>query len=219
MDDGSGPECAAVLDALEREEVAWLNVLRHTQNAGKGVAVRTGFEAAGHAGHTHAVQIDADGQHDVRDIPRMLELSRQSPCALVTGTPVYDGSVPRSRLYGRWVTHLWVWVHTLSTSIRDSMCGFRVYPLEASLRICRTQTIGSRMDFDTEIMVRMYWEGTPVIGTPTHVRYPVDGVSHFALFMDNLRISRMHTRLFFGMLWRLPRLVRRKLASPRRAHA
>ncbi|MGH8519444.1 MAG: glycosyltransferase family 2 protein, partial [Panacagrimonas sp.] len=31
VDDGSGPECAAVLDALEREEVAWLNVLRHTQ--------------------------------------------------------------------------------------------------------------------------------------------------------------------------------------------
>lgn len=210
VDDGSGAQSRPVLDALEQHESSWLRVLRLDSNQGKGAAVRAGFDAAAAARFSHAVQIDADGQHEVQDIPRLLALARRHPDALVTGTPVFDQSIPRGRLYGRWVTHIWVWIHTLSTSIRDSMCGFRVYPLAASLEVWRTQTVGRRMDFDTEIMVRLYWAGTPVIGMPTQVRYPADGVSHFSMWKDNLRISRMHTRLFFGMLWRLPRLLRRK---------
>ena len=38
-------------------------------------------------------------------------------------------------------------------------------------------------------------------------RYPADGLSHFKLLEDNVRISWMHTRLFFGMLLRLPLLL------------
>lgn len=219
VDDGSGAQSRPVLDELAQRESSWLRVLRHESNQGKGAAVRTGFEAALAARHTHAVQIDADGQHEAQDIPRMLALARRNPAALVTGTPVFDQSIPRGRLYGRWVTHVWVWIHTLSTSIRDSMCGFRVYPLHASLEIWRTQTVGRRMDFDTEILVRLYWAGTPVVGMPTRVRYPADGVSHFAMWKDNVRISRMHTRLFFGMLRRLPRLLARKFVARDRVTA
>lgn len=210
VDDGSGASGAPVLAQLARDEAGWLRVLRLDANQGKGVAVMRGFESAAADGYTHAVQIDADGQHDVADIPRLLALARAQPEALITGVPIFDDGVPRSRLYGRWVTHVWVWVHTLSLSIRDSMCGFRVYPLAPSLHVWRTQTVGRRMDFDTEILVRLYWLGTEVIGLPTRVRYPADGVSHFDLWRDNLRISRMHTRLLLGMLRRLPRLLARK---------
>jgi hypothetical protein len=101
-------------------------------------------------------------------------------------------------------------VNTLSFSIRDSMCGFRVYPLAETLRVWDANRIGTRMDFDTEILVRLYWQGLEVINLPTRVTYPIDGVSHFRLWRDNLRISWMHTRLFFGMLLRLPRLMMRK---------
>ncbi len=69
--------------------------------------------------------------------------------------------------------------------------------------------IGQRMDFDTEIMVRLYWAGTPSRFIATRVTYPQDGVSHFDALHDNLRISWMHTRLFFGMLPRIPSLLRR----------
>ena len=48
---------------------------------------------------------------------------------------------------------------------------------------------------------------------PTRVRYPEDGVSHFRVWQDNLLISAMHARLFFGMLWRSPRLLWRKVAA------
>lgn len=211
VDDGSHAACAAVLDALAQAESGWVSLLRLNPNQGKGAAVMAGFAAAQAAGYTHGVQFDADGQHTAADVPRLLALAAQHPEALVTGIPQYDASIPKSRLYGRYVTHVWVWINTLSLHIRDSMLGFRVYPLGAALRIWNTQTVGRRMDFDTEIMVRLYWEGTAVVQMPTRVTYPVDGVSHFDVLRDNLRISRMHARLFAGMLWRLPRLLWRRL--------
>lgn len=89
------------------------------------------------------------------------------------------------------------------------MCGFRVYPLAPTLALATRHPIGQRMDFDTEIMVRLYWAGTPSRFIATRVTYPQDGVSHFDALHDNLRISWMHTRLFFGMLPRIPSLLRR----------
>jgi hypothetical protein len=69
--------------------------------------------------------------------------------------------------------------------------------------------ISRRMDFDIDIIVRLYWEGVRVINLPTQVSYPLDGVSHFRMWRDNLMISKIHARLFFGMLARLPGLVLR----------
>ena len=89
--------------------------------------------------------------------------------------------------------------------IRDSMCGFRVYPLAPVLKLIDEETVGRRMDFDPEIIVRLHWRGIGVHNLATPVRYPTDGVSHFDVWRDNVRISRMHTRLFFGMIARLPR--------------
>ena len=170
-------------------------------------------------GFTHALQIDADGQHDVADAARLLEEARRNPAAMVSGEAVYDSSVPRSRRYGRYLTHVWVWINTLSFEIRDSMCGLRVYPLAATCAIWRgTASAGA-------------WISTPrswcasagaACGSsrfPTHVTYPRDGVSHFRMLKDNVHISWMHTRLFFGMLRRLPSLLARRVAhrGPRAA--
>jgi glycosyltransferase involved in cell wall biosynthesis len=210
VDDGSDAGAQQALSLIAARQ-SWVKVLRLPQNGGKGAAVMAGCDAALAAGFTHALQIDADGQHDVADAPRLLEESRRDPAAMVSGEAVYDSSVPRSRRYGRYLTHLWVWINTLSFDIRDSMCGFRVYPLAPSCEIWRQYRIGKRMDFDTEIMVRLHWSGVRIIAVPTRVTYPRDGVSHFKMLEDNVFISRMHTRLFFGMLRRLPMLLGRRL--------
>jgi predicted LPLAT superfamily acyltransferase len=146
------------------------------------------------------VQVDADGQHAIEDIPKLLALAERHPDALISGQPIYDDSIPRSRLYGRWITHVWVWIETLSLQLKDSMCGFRVYPVSPTLRLAARETLGKRMDFDTEVMVRLYWQGNTSVFLPTRVTYPQDGLSHFDALKDNVRISLMHTRLFFGML-------------------
>ncbi len=211
VDDGSNAMCAAVLDRLAAEHPHDVTLLRLAANGGKGGAVLTGLHHLAQHGYSHALQIDADGQHDAADIARFTALSARHPQAVINGCPIYDDSVPKGRLYARYLTHVWVWINTLSFDIRDSMCGFRVYPLAAVTALTARQKIGSRMDFDTEILVRLHWRGMVVINLPTRVRYPSDGVSHFKMWLDNVLISRMHTVLFFGMLWRLPLLLARKL--------
>ncbi len=211
VDDGSEPGCAGVLDALVAADPDGTFLVRLPVNQGKGGAMIAGLTEAGARGYTHALQIDADGQHDTADIPRFLALSRQHPDTLICGTPLYDASVPKGRLYGRYLTHVWVWINTLSLTIRDSMCGFRVYPLPPTLALLEAVSIGRRMDFDVEVLVRLFWRGQRIHNLPTRVRYPTDGVSHFDVVRDNVRISLMHARLFFGMLIRLPMLLWRKV--------
>ncbi|MBZ4400145.1 glycosyltransferase family 2 protein [Myxococcus sp. AS-1-15] len=213
VDDGSEPGCARVLDSLAASDTSGVSVVRLPQNEGKGGAMMAGLKAAQAAGYSHALQIDADGQHDTGDIPRFLELAKGAPDKLVCGTPVYDESVPKGRLYGRYATHIWVWINTLSLAIRDSMCGFRVYPLAPTVALIEQVRIGKRMDFDVEVLVRLYWRGMGILNQPTRVRYPTDGISHFDVLWDNVRISGMHAKLFFGMLARLPLLLWRKVSS------
>ena len=211
VDDGSGERCAAVLQQLAATRPGEVQLLRLPENAGKGAAVVAGLRAAGAQGYSHALQIDADGQHDCADVPAFLAAARANPEAVVNGRPVYDASVPTGRLVGRYATHVWVWINTLSLDIADSMCGFRLYPLAATLALLDQEPVGARMDFDTEILVRLHWRGIAVHNLRTRVTYPADGVSHFRMWRDNARISAMHARLFFGMLRRLPRLLARKV--------
>ncbi len=214
VDDGSSPACAGVIDALAAAEPAWVRVERLPVNRGKGVAVLTGFRAAQRAGFTHAVQIDADCQHHVEDVPRFVAEARLHPEAIVNGVPQYDASVPKARLHGRKITNTLVWLYTLSREIRDSMCGLRVYPLAAAVALDDASPVGRRMQFDTDIIVRLHWAGTSVVNLETPVTYPVDGVSHFDMLRDNLRMTGLHLRLAAGFIVRLPLLLARRLAAP-----
>ena len=217
VDDGSEPGCAAVLDALAAADPRGTFLVRLSENQGKGGAMIAGLQEAGRRGYSHALQIDADGQHDTADLLRFMDLSRTHPDRIICGTPLYDDSVPKARLYGRYLTHVWVWINTLSFAIRDSMCGFRVYPLRPTLALLDRVRIGRRMDFDVEVLVRLVWRGVQIVNVPTRVRYPTDGISHFDPLRDNVRISGMHAKLFFGMLLRSPLLLWRKLRGRREA--
>lgn len=217
VDDGSAEPCATVLDRLVVQHAPDVMLVRLPVNRGKGAAVTAGLRAALAAGHTHGLQIDADGQHDTADLPVFVARARSRPDAVICGCPIYGDDVPRARLYGRYLTHVWVWINTLSLDIRDSMCGLRVYPLGPTVALLDAVSIGRRMDFDSDIMVRLHWRGLRVLNQATRVIYPAGGVSHFRVWGDNIRISLMHARLFFGMLWRAPLLLWRR--SRRRAGA
>jgi len=215
VDDGCSPECARVLDQLS--ELPDVTLLRHQVNRGKGVAVITGFRGAAKLGFTHAIQVDADGQHTLSDARRFVEAARGAPDAVICGRPVFDASIPKSRYYGRYLTHAMVWLETLSFDIVDSMCGFRLYPLKTTLELADQQHIGPRMDFDSEIIVRLHWRQVPMRWLETRVSYPLDGVSHFRMFLDNVRMTALHVRLTLGMLIRLPVLLWRKIARTKPA--
>ena len=209
VDDGSGPECARELDRLTASTPG-TTLVRLPVNLGKGGAVSAGLRAAPAQGYTHALQIDADGQHALYDIPRFIEAARAEPDTVICGKPVFDASMPGSRRYGRYATHVMVWLNTLSFDIPDSMCGFRVYPLKPVMALIDSQRLGSRMDFDVELLVKLHWRAQPMRWLDTPVSYPLDGVSHFRLLRDNVRMVALQTRLAMGMLLRLPLLLSRK---------
>ena len=206
VDDGSHAATRQVLREIDRD-FSRVEVIRRESNGGKGAAMARGFHAAFDRGYTHAIQLDADGQHRAEDGPRLLDEARRSPGALILGRPVFDDDAPGIRRYGRWVTHFWVWLETLSFDIKDALCGFRCYPLEPVVRLYENVEIGHGMVFDTEIAVRLYWDGVPMVNVDTSVSYVRGGVSHFHYVRDNLRIMRLHTVLVFGMLRRLPSLL------------
>ncbi len=208
VDDASSPACAAAMDRLAEAE--HVHLVRLATNQGKGGAVMAGLREARRLGFSHALQVDADGQHDLGDVAVFLAAAEQTPQALICGYPQYDASVPKSRLYARYLTHVWVWINSLSLRIRDGMCGFRVYPLKPTLALIDSARLGRRMDFDPEILVRLAWRNQPMRWLPTRVHYPLDGLSHFRLWQDNALISKMHAKLFFGMLGRAPLILWRR---------
>lgn len=212
VNDGSDAACTAILHQLAQHN-ALVDLVEHPQNLGKGQAVITGLQHAAQRGMSHVLQIDADGQHCWDDVAKFIALSQQHPQAMVIGQPVFDASVPKKRLYGRYVTHFWVWLNSLSFEIKDSMCGFRIYPLAQTMPILNTARFQPRMGFDSEILVRLKWENIQFINVPTKVIYPEHGISHFNVWRDNLGLSKAHARLFAGMLIRLPRLVWHKIKA------
>jgi len=201
VDDGSGEEGRRAAEALAREGLA--RVLRRDQNGGKGAAVKAGLRLAQELGFSHALQIDADGQHDPADIPIFLARSMENPAAAILGYPIFDASTPRGRRAAHGLTNFWTRVETAGPAITDPQCGFRVYPVD---RAVASLPAADRMDFDIEIAVRLAWAGVSIINVPTRVRYlPAEsgGVSHFRPVRDNLAITWMHSRLVLAALWRL----------------
>lgn len=198
VDDASGEQAKPILQHLANTTPA--HIIWRKENGGKGAAVIQGMEAAAKQGYTHALQIDADRQHHFADIPKFLALAEQHPDALICANPIYGADAPKSRRYGRKITNFWNWVHTGSRVIKDGMCGFRLYPLKPTLAIIKQHHIGERMDFDTEILIRLYWSGMPLHWIDSPVRYAEDGISHFKMWRDNWDISKMHSRLFFASL-------------------
>jgi glycosyltransferase involved in cell wall biosynthesis len=215
VDDGSSEPTRAEL-ARTAADFPQVRVHRLERNRGKGAAVMHGFRLARAGGMTHALQIDADAQHDPADVPRFLERARARPDAVIAGRPLFDASAPRARVYGRALTNFWVCIETLSLAVKDAQCGFRLYPLESTCELIDGGGIPTRMDFDIAIIVRLAWRGVPVENLDTRVTYPPGGISHFDMLADNARISLAHTLLVCGMLLRLPLLLARKL-GPRAA--
>lgn len=205
VDDGSDRATVRQLDALAQAE--GFELVRRDENGGKGEAMLTGFAAAEDRGYTHALQVDADGQHDPEDIPRFLACARARPDTLICGAPVFGRDAPRVRVWGRKLTDVVVALETWSTGVRDALCGFRVYPLAKTRAVIDGHRPGARMDFDADLLVALRWSGMPLHFLPTRVRYPETGASHFGYVADNARMVGLHVRLILMMLLRSPILL------------
>jgi glycosyltransferase involved in cell wall biosynthesis len=186
-------------------------VIELPENRGKGAAVLAALSRACVLGWTHAVVFDSDGQHAVEDIPRFMAASKRHPQAMVLGVPVFGEDAPGLRVWGRCIGNWWTNLETLWGGIRDSLYGFRVYPVHKSLQILAGIWGGKRFDFDTQLAVRLYWEGVVPLNISTRVVYrsrKKGGVSHFRYVRDNVLLTLVHVGLVCRALCLIPRLVR-----------
>jgi glycosyltransferase involved in cell wall biosynthesis len=187
-----------------------LRVIVRAKNGGKGAAVLDGLRLAWDEGFRHALVMDADGQHPADRIVEFIELAEAHPDTLILGVPQFGPDAPKARVYGRLGGNTFTEIETLWGGIRDSLFGFRVYPVEATVRLMESIRTARRFDFDTEVAVRLYWQGYRTMNIPVAVRYLTrkeGGVSYFRYLPDNLLLVKTHIRLLFGMLPRLPRLL------------
>ena len=213
--DGSRDGTAEGLLAMAAGD-AGLRVDVLAKNSGKGAAVLHALEAALAQGFTHALTMDADGQHPADRIAALMAESTAHPDAMVLGRPVFDASAPLLRVRGRRVSNAWTNLETLGAGIADSLYGFRVYPIAPLVDIMHRQPWMRRFDFDTEAVVRLAWRGVRPINVDAPVRYlRVDegGVSHFRYGRDNALLTWMHLRLLLGFALRLPSLVVRRITG------
>jgi uncharacterized protein (DUF2062 family) len=191
VDDGSSAPTRDVVDRVDG-----VRVVRHDRNYGKGAALRTGFREAQEAGFSHAVTLDADGQHFPEDIVRLLDAARAEPEAIVLGQrDLRSAGAGFGSRFGCRHSNFWTWIET-GLRLPDTQTGFRCYPL-APIDGLHLTTTG--FDFEIEVLVVAAWNGIPIRSVPVRVFYPPPGehVSHLRPFVDFLRIGRLNTKLVF----------------------
>lgn len=207
--DGSSDGTTEQLTALAKQD-SGIRVFVLPENRGKGAAVLHGLQEAAKEKFTHALTMDADGQHPAGKICEFMIKSIANPSALILGLPQFDSSAPSLRVRGRKVSNWWANLETCWQGIGDSLFGFRVYPIKPLTEIMQANRWMRRFDFDVEAAVRLVWRGVPPINVAAPVKYfnaDEGGVSHFNYVRDNLLLTWMHTRLFCGFVLRLPWLL------------
>lgn len=211
LNDGSTDRTA------ERAREAGAEVVDHPRNLGKGQALLTGWQAALDRGYSHAITIDADGQHKPEDLPVFLAGVEADPDALLVGDrPMTGPHVPRSSRVGRRISDFML-VAAAALELKgqrpDTQCGYRAYPLRHVLGL---PLRGRRFEMEMEVLVRAAWYRVPVKGVPIQVHYPEadERVTHFHKWSDNVRIVGIYTRLMLiRLFWPILR-PRKRLPPP-----
>lgn len=182
------------------------DVVRLPQNGGKAAALRAGFQRATELGFTHAITLDADGQHFAEDLPKFLAAAQAQPEAYLVGVrDLVAAGCPKHRQRSNRISSFWFRVET-GLRLADTQCGFRCYPL-ALVRQLRIRS--GRYAYELEFMVRAAWVGTPIVPVPVQCSYAPGrtGTSHFRTVRDFLHITHRNIQLVLQS-WFVPLSLR-----------
>lgn len=163
-------------------------VLEHAINCGAGAATMTGLEVARHLKFDVAVTIDADGQHDARDIPRLLQTLQEEHADLVIANRFGQKNViPWVRRLANFIGNVLTFAVT-GLYLPDTQCGFKVFGPKALATIDLKM---SGFEFCTEIIreaARFQWR---IVSVPSKVMYSEYTLAkgHSGVFASGLRTA------------------------------
>jgi len=186
-------------------------VLKHEKNLGKGQAILTASGYIEAHGGLYMITIDADGQHFPGDMEKFIPLIEENEPSIIIGCRNFTSeTIPRKSRFGRKFGNFWLRLET-GVSIDDCQSGFRCYPVRY---LNQMKFKGAHYDFEAEVLAKAVWAGLQLKTVEIDVHYPKpeDRVSSFKPFLDNLRISLVHSMLVGRRLLPLKhkRLVRDK---------
>jgi len=186
VDDGSVPTVSFEVESDR------LYLLHHVHNAGKGEAILTGGKKARDLGFVSFFIVDADGQHFPEEIENFADKNLEE--CIVIGCRRFAENVPTSSKFGRRFSNFWIWSET-GLHLDDTQSGFRSYPIS----VLELDLQRRRYDFEIEILVKHVWNGGCIEEVEIEVYYPKpeDRISHFHAFKDNMRLTKLHSRLVF----------------------
>jgi glycosyltransferase involved in cell wall biosynthesis len=185
VDDGS-------TDGILANDFPGVTFLKHEFNRGKGAALKTGLDSAKASGFQQAITLDADGQHDPREIPKFIDQVKKHPGSLVVGMRnLMTESMPFHRKLSNNITSFMLSLR-ISQRVKDSQVGYRCYPLNDS-RLWDSIEDGfmfeSAVFFNlSKLNIPLTWQAIPVI-------YGGEG-SHIDPLKDTLRFIRTFFRSF-----------------------
>ena len=185
IDDGSDIDVSSMLSKDPN-----LTILRHTKNRGKGEAILTAAIEAKKQNFDYFITIDGDGQHYPEEIKHLLPLLKGN--AIVIGNRKFKEDVPTSSKFGRAFSNFWIFVET-GKWLSDTQSGFRGYPIS----ILDLELKHSYYDFEIEVIVKHLWKKRAIKEVAIEVYYPPHGerVSHFNKVKDDIRLSKIHSKL------------------------
>lgn len=195
VNDGSTDDTAAILQSIPSP----IEVVSYPDNRGKGYALVTGFKKAKALGYTHAITIDADGQHFADDIPCFIEGLKHNPEGFIVGCRnLTEENMPRQNTFANRFSNFWFRLQT-GINLPDTQSGYRLYTL-SSLK--GQNLITSRYESELELLVYAAWAGVDITSVNVKVYYPPaeERVSHFRPIYDFFRISVLNTVLCLGAL-------------------
>ncbi|WP_084509797.1 DUF2062 domain-containing protein [Christiangramia portivictoriae] len=170
------------------------NIVEHTINRGKGIALKSGFKKAAELGYDYAITIDSDGQHYPADLEKfLLELEKRQPgdpeLLLVGDRNMAQAGIPGQSSKGNRFSSFWYLVVT-TQELKDTQSGYRLYPVSL---VNSLKLITWKFELEIEVLVKSAWKKVEVKNIPIKVHYdPYERVTHFRPFWDIVRIVLLY---------------------------
>ncbi|MDR0602996.1 MAG: glycosyltransferase family 2 protein [Bacteroidales bacterium] len=213
INDGSIDDTMNILLSFEQ-----IILVSYPKNRGKGYALTQGFNKAVEGGFSHALTIDADGQHNTEDIITFLNLMQRHPNALIVGTRSFNHpNMPQGNIFANRFSNFWFTLQT-ANKFPDTQSGYRLYPLE---KMKRMRPFTHRYEAELELLVRCAWKNITILSLPIQIHYPAkeERVSHFRPKKDFLRISLLNTILcLLAIVYGYPSMAIRKIMTRSKAN-
>lgn len=192
IDDGSGDYTATIAERLGA------HVINHERNRGKGASLRDGFEWAKNEMIDILVTLDADGQHDPEDIPRLLQPILDGKADLVIGSRISrPPSMPKIRRAGQKFLDSMASIK-LSGSLVDTQSGFRAYSRKAIESVEITEP---GMGAESEILLKATKGDLVIVEVPVVMQY---GLGRTSKQNPLIQFSDVVSTLFREIVGRRP---------------